>query len=206
MKIFYSPASPFIRKALVVAHELGVADEMTLLPSAAHPVKRDARVVVVNPSGRVPALILDDGEVLYDSRVICEYLDARHGHAAIFPPPGTSRWRALRRQSLGDGIMEAAVAARYERYVRPENLRWQDWWDGYMEKVASSLDAMEAELRGADASFDIGHITLACALSYLDFRYADMNWRRGRPVSAAWFDTIRTRASMQATQHGEMPA
>lgn len=206
MKIFYSPASPFIRKALVVAHELGVADEMTLLPSAAHPVKRDTRVVAVNPSGRVPALILDDGEVLYDSRVICEYLDARYGHAAIFPPLGASRWRALRRQSLGDGIMEAAVAARYERYVRPETLRWQDWWNGYMEKVVSSLDAIEGELQNAGTGFDIGHITLACALSYLDFRYADLDWRRGRPLSAAWYETVRDHASMQATEHGEMPA
>ncbi|MBV2180065.1 MAG: glutathione S-transferase [Castellaniella sp.] len=206
MKLFYSPASPFIRKVLVVAHELGIADQLTHLPSAAHPVRRDPRVVAVNPSGRVPALILDDGEVLYDSRVICEYLEARAGGAGVFPPPGLERWRALRQQSLGDGLMEAAVGARYERYVRPENLRWEDWWQGCMAKVTSSLDAIEVELKSARDGFDIGHVTLACALAYLDFRYSDFGWRQGRPVSAAWFDAINQRASMRATRHGEMPA
>lgn len=122
MKLHFSPTSPYVRKCMVSAHELGVADRITLLPSKAHPVDRDATLVATNPLGKVPAFITDDGLVLYDSRVICEWLDSSF-NGRLFPREGTARWHALVLQSLADGILDAALLARYEEAARPEALR-----------------------------------------------------------------------------------
>ena len=123
MKIYYSPTSPFVRKCLVVAHELGIGDRLERVPADAHPVKRDRNLVAVNPLGQVPALVTDDGAVLYDSRVIAEYLnDLEDG--GIFPGDGPERWRALTEMSLADGMTDAALLTRYETAARPEALRW----------------------------------------------------------------------------------
>src|SRR5664279_571694 len=113
MKILYSAASPFVRKCLVAAHELGQAGRIELVPAAAHPVNRDPSIVAHNPLGKVPTLITDDGAVLYDSRVICEYLNAL-GDGGLIPREGPQRWQVLTAQSLADGIMDAAVLTRYE--------------------------------------------------------------------------------------------
>jgi glutathione S-transferase len=118
MKIFHSPASPFVRKCMVVAHELGVADRIEKLPSAAGPVKRDATILPKNPLGQVPTFLCNDGQVLYDSRVICEYLDATHS-GALFPADGTERWARLTELALADGMTAAALLARYETMLRP---------------------------------------------------------------------------------------
>lgn len=111
MKLFYSPTSPFVRKVMVVAHELGLADRLERLPSAAHPVNRDKSIISHNPLGQVPTLLTDDGQVLADSRVICEYLDDLAG-GGLFPKAGAARWRALVDQTLGDGLLGAALLAR----------------------------------------------------------------------------------------------
>src|SRR5487761_2556315 len=128
MKLFFSPTSPYVRKCLVVAHELDVHDRLQLLPSQAHPVQRDAQIIRSNPLGKVPTLLCDDGSVLYDSRVICEYLDTLHG-GSLFTRVGAARWQALTLQSLADGMLDAALLARYEQAARPEALRWNDWLD-----------------------------------------------------------------------------
>src|SRR5260221_10537422 len=114
MKLFFSPASPFVRKVLVVAIELGMEGRIERLPSAVHPVNRDQAVVAKNPLGQVPTLLLDDGTPLHDSRVICEYLDAQAGGARLFPAPGAARWQALTEQSVADGLLDAAILSRYE--------------------------------------------------------------------------------------------
>lgn len=197
MKLLYSAASPFVRKVLVVAHELGIASDLTLTPVTAHPVQRSAEIRASNPLGQLPTLVLDDGTPLYDSRVICEYLDARAG-ATLFGS-GEARWRALVEQSLADGLMSAAVLLRYEGAVRPEELRWSGWVEGQTGKVTDALDRFEATLPQAGERLDIGTISIGCALAYLDFRFADLGWRTGRPASATWYERFAARPSMAAT-------
>lgn len=198
MKLYHSSSSPFVRKVMVCAHELSLASRIELIPSAAHPVNRDAGLVAANPLGKVPAFVTEDGTVLYDSRVICEYLDHLAG-GALFPPAGTMRWRALRDQALGDGLLDAAVLARYEAAVRPEPYRWPAWTDGQLAKIESGLTVIEDDADRYGERIDIGTITIGCALGYLDFRFAELGWRNVHPRTAAWFARFGERPSMQAS-------
>ena len=200
MKLFSSSASPFVRKVLVTAHELGLDARIERLPSAASPVTRDENIAPFNPTGKVPTMILDDGTALFDSRVICEFLDSVDGRNRILPPPGMPRWRALREQALGDGLLDAALLTRYETLLRPQELRWQAWLDGQMRKVGTTLDVIESEAASFGERFDIGTLTLACALGYLDFRFPDLEWRRTRPRAAQWFERANARPSMERTR------
>lgn len=197
MKIYFSPASPFVRKCMVIAHELGLVDRIEKLPSAAGPVARDQTIIPSNPLGQVPTLLTDDGQALFDSRVICEYLNELGG-GALFPA-GAARWRALAEQSLGDGMLGAALLARYETVLRPEALRWDGWYEGQLGKVRDGLAQLEKTAASLEGRLDIGTITVGCALGYLDFRYPDFDWRAGHPAVAAWFKTFNQRPSMQAT-------
>ena len=199
MKLFYSPASPFVRKCLVAAHELGLRERIELVPAAAHPVNRDRSVVAHNPLGKIPTLIPDEGAALYDSRVICEYLNAL-GKGNLIPQPGPARWSVLAEQSLADGIMDAAVLARYESVLRPEALRWSDWTTGQLEKVASGLGEIERRAAVFGDRIDLGTIAVGCALGYLDFRYASLVWRERHPNAASWFERFGARESMVATR------
>jgi glutathione S-transferase len=198
VKLFFSSTSPYVRKCLATAHELGLADRITLLPSQAHPVNRDARLVAANPLGKVPTLVTGDGQALYDSRVICEYLD-HIGGGQLFPKNST-RWNALALQALGDGILDAALLARYEDAARPEALRWADWRSGQIDKVATSLAALEAGTPVLDDTVHIGSITIGCALWYLDLRFgSEIVWRPQHPKLAAWWARFGERPSMQAS-------
>ncbi|MBE9605828.1 glutathione S-transferase [Acetobacteraceae bacterium H6797] len=197
MKMFFSGGSPFVRKVSVVALELGL--EIEHLPSAANPVTRDQAIIAENPLGQVPTFIADDGTVLYDSRVICEYLDSLAGGGKIFPATGPARWTALVEHSLADGILSAALLARYESTLRPEEKRWDGWMNGQMDKVRTGLDALEAKVEGFGGRLDIGTIGVGCALGYLDFRFGDLGWRATRPKLAAWFEQFGARSSMAAT-------
>jgi glutathione S-transferase len=199
LKIFHSPASPFVRKCLVAADELGLGERIERLPAAANPITRDATVVASNPLGKVPTLITDDGAVLYDSRVICEYLNEL-ADGDLLPRRGAARWRTLVDQSLADGISDAAVLARYETAMRPEALRWDAWTAGQLEKVASGLAALEARAVDFGDRVDLGTIAFGCALGYLDFRFASLGWREGHPNAAAWFEWFGGRDSMVATR------
>lgn len=198
MQLYYSAASPFVRKCLVCAQELGLRERIELLPAVPHPVDRDAAVVARNPLGKIPTLLTDDGVALYDSRVICEYLNTV-GDGHLLPANGAVRWAALTLQTLADGIMDAAVLIRYENAARPENLRWSAWIDGQLAKVHSGLAQLELQAQGFATRVDIGTIALGCALGYLDFRYSGLAWRERHPVTAAWFAKFAQRESMQAT-------
>jgi glutathione S-transferase len=200
VKLSYSAASPFVRKVLVAAFETGLAPRIERVPTTVAPNHVNAEYQRAQPLAKVPALTTDDGTVLYDSRVICEYLDSLHQGPKLFPAAGAARWTALRRQALGDGICDAAVLNRYETFLRPEEKRWDQWIDGQMRKVRGSLDALEAEAPALGDTVDIGAIAIGCALGYLDFRYASEHWRSGRPKLAAWYEKFASRASMQETQ------
>jgi glutathione S-transferase len=199
MKLFYSQTSPFVRKCLVAAHELGIAERLELVPAAAHPVNRDRSLVDKNPLGKIPTLVTDDGSVLFDSRVICEYLNAL-GDGHLLPATGEPRFAALADQALADGLMDAAVLARYETAVRPENLRWADWSGGQMAKVTSALSDFERRAAARAERIDLGAIALGCALGYLDFRYADIGWRERHPALARWYEQFAARESMTKTR------
>ena len=197
MKLYFSSTSPYVRKCMVTAHELGVAERITLLPANAHPVNRDATLIQSNPLGKVPTLVTDDGLALYDSRVICEWLDSTYG-GTLFPRDGAARWQALVLQSLADGMLDAALLARYEDVVRPEPQRWADWRDGQIDKVRTSLQALEQAPQQLQGRVDIGTLSLACALGYLDLRYDAWGWRGRFPAVAEWAEGFMQRPSMLA--------
>ena len=200
MKLYHSPASPFVRKALVVAHEAGLADRVATATIALSPVAGNDALNRENPLGKIPALVLDDGTTLFDSRVVCEYLDTLHDGPRLFPAAGPARWTALRRQALADGLLDAAILCRYEAALRPAEHRWPDWTDGQRAKFRRAIDAFEGEAEGLDGVVDIGAIAAACALDYLDFRALDDGWRDTRPRLAAWLEGFVRRPSMQATR------
>jgi glutathione S-transferase len=199
LKIFYSPTSPFVRKCLVAAAELGITDQIERLPAAAHPIDRDRTVMAHNPLGKVPTLLTDDGAVLYDSRVICEYLDTI-ANGSLVPRDAPGRWNVLVLQALADGINDAAVLARYETALRPEALRWNEWAAGQLDKVTCGLAEIERHATDFGDRVDIGVIAVGCALGYLDFRFASLAWRAHHPATAAWFARFDARPSMVSTR------
>lgn len=198
MKILFSPFSPYVRKCLVTAHELGVVDRVQLLPSNANPVNRDQEIIPVNPLGKVPTFFTDDGQVLYDSRVICEYLnDLARG--SLIPAAGSARWQTLTLQALGDGMLDAALLARYEDVARPAERQWPQWRAAQLDKVETSLAHLDAHRELLANRVDLGALAVGCALWYLDLRFSDFDWRaRHRPV-ADWYAAFSTRPSMAAT-------
>jgi len=199
MKLVSVTTSPFVRKVRVLILELGLQDTVILQDAGAvTPVSNNTDLNAVNPLGMVPALELDDGSSLYDSPVICEYLN-QIADGPFFPADAVRRFQTLGLQALGDGILDLSVALRYETAVRPEALRWQDWIDHQNEKIARGLDALESKCLQFEASPLIGEVTIACALGYRDFRYADNDWRVGRPALTAWFEAIMQRESLQQT-------
>lgn len=197
MKLFSSSSSPFVRKVMVAAHELGLSDRLDQAPAAAHPVNRDATVRAANPLGQIPTLVTDDGAILFDSRVICEYLDSI-GNGSLFGQ-GAIRWRNLTQAATGDGLLGAALLTRYEQVARPAALRWDDWVTGQMGKVTDVLDQLERIAPELGDRVDIATITFACGIGYLDYRFPDYAWRREHPDTAGWFDRFSLRPSMTAT-------
>lgn len=200
MKLFHVGSSPFVRKVMVLAHEIGAVDKIELLDGATSPVDTNTEVASANPVGKIPALILDDGTKLANSPAICEYLDSQHDGHPMFPDPGPARWEALHLQAICDGLMDAAVLNRYETMVRPEPLRWAQWSEGQMARVDRVLDYLELVAESFGDRVDIGTISCGCACGYLDFRYSDRTWRASHPKCAAWFASFEVRPSMQATR------
>lgn len=197
MRLWQNPASPFARKVRIVVRESGLLPRTEEINVAVSPVSPNADLARHNPLVKIPALQTDDGTVLYDSSVICEYLDSLNPGAHMLPA-GAARWDALRLQSLCDGILDAAVLCRYELAVRPEPYRWNDWVQGQFTKIRSGLDALATEVPSWGSSFGIGQIGAACVLGYLDFRFGDEKWRE-RAALATWYDSVRQRASVVAT-------
>ena len=199
MKLHWSPRSPFVRKVMVFAHEAGLAERLTLVRTVVAMSKPNLELLRDNPLGKIPTLVTDDVGVLYESVVICEYLDSLHGGAKLFPSSGPRRWHALRWHALGDGMLDTLILWYNER-PKPPSQQTPEWLASFALKIRTSLDALEAEAGElARAPLGIGHIAIGCALGYLDFRFAELGWREARPRSAAWFGDFARRSSMQAT-------
>jgi len=198
MKLYYSPTSPYVRKVTALAMETGLDVKIERVPVTTTPVEQSPDLANANPLVKVPALVTDEGLHLFDSRVICEYLDGLHQGPKFFPT-GAARWIALREQALGDGLLDAALLVRYEGFLRPEDKRWTAWSDGQMKKLRGALAEIEKLAPSFGNRVDIGTVTIACALGYLDFRYAHLDWRKDYPQAAAWAATFFERPSLKAT-------
>jgi glutathione S-transferase len=199
MKLHFNTTSPFVRKVRVLAREANLMGRIEEVPTTVSPLKLSPDYAQLNPLGKVPTLVLDDGSALFDSPVICEYLDGLHGGRKLIPPGGPARWTALRLQALGDGIVDVGSLCRVEVAIRPESLRWPEWIAGHAEKWHAAVDRAEAEVAAIAGEPTIGTIAVACALGWLDFRFAQDDWRPGHPQLARWYAEFSARPSMQDT-------
>lgn len=196
MKLIYAAASPYARKARVAAIECGASDKLDI--EAVAPWEDPDGFRDVNPVGKVPALVRDDGPPLYQSNLVCEYLDSQ-GTTKIYPDPGPARWTALRQIAASDGILDASVLERMEGMFHEGDAVSTRLIDRQELSVEMALDQLEAEAADLDGPVTIGQIAVACALGYRDFRFADADWRAGRPSLAAWFADFAKRPSMIET-------
>ncbi len=185
-----SPPSPFGRKVKIAAHELGLMDRLTVVMADTTDPSDSLRAQ--NPLGKIPVLVFDDGSTLFDSRVILEWLDWEAGGGRILPGDRDARLAALRLQALADGITDAAILAVYESRFRKDGERSASWVDYQTAKIDRALDHLAAEPPAIDAPLSVGTIALACALGYLDLRFAG-RWRDGRPTLVAWLDAFAAR-------------
>lgn len=198
MQLFHAPTSPYVRKVMVVLHETEQLDDVEIVPAYGSPTDPDTMPLAKNPLGKLPALARADGPAIYDSRVICRYLNDRAGGRLY--PDAPRLWETLTLEATADGMLDAALLMVYEKRLRPEGMQYSDWIEGQWLKVERAVAALNAmwisHLRGR---LDIGQIAVACALGYVDFRHADRDWRKGNEALADWYTQFSERPSMQAT-------
>lgn len=197
MQLHWSPKSPYVRKVMICAHELQLLPQLQLVRSVAAMLKPNAELMQVNPLSKIPTLVLDDGCTLFDSVVICEYLDALGG-GTLFPKEGDTRWAALRWHALGDGLLDALILWRNER-ERAQPLA--ALIEAFDLKTRAALQVLESEVAALQqAPFGIGHVTVVCALGYIDYRFDMLGWRALAPQLAQWFAQMQQRPSIAATE------
>jgi glutathione S-transferase len=194
MKLAYSPNSPYVRKCVALAIQRGIDKQMELWTVGT----TDPALLKVNPLSKVPTLVLDDGTALYDSPVICEYLDSVGDGPKMYPPVGPARWKALRQEALGDGILDATQPRRRE-IALPQDEGRQTYIALQQGKVKAALAVLEAEADSLGMLTNIGEITIACALGYMDFRYANEPWWPGHPKLEAWYAKVAAMPAMART-------
>lgn len=199
MKLVFAPPSPYARKARMVVIEKGLADRVEL--TAHNPFEESEKVCALNPIGKIPILVTDEGDILYDSPVVCEYLDSLSPSPRLFPSDGKARWTALRRQALSDAILDAAVSIVLESRFRAEGERSRAWVERCMKAIERGLDSIEKEIDAFPAEVDIAILSLVAAADFLDFRLKDsVDWRNGRPKLKAFYVKHAARDSVQATK------
>ena len=199
MKLYHSPTTPFGRKVMVQLLETGLKDRVEVVEATGTPLAPGSLPIGVNPLGKIPALVRDNGRVIYDSRVICRYLDTL-GDAGLYGS-GEALWDVLTLEATADGVLDAALLMTYEARLRPEALRFPDWVEGQWAKIARALDVVERDWTGfLSGPLTMAHVAMGCALPYIDFRHGARNWRDGRPRLAEWQAGFAQRPSMQATK------
>lgn len=198
MTLHYSPTSPFVRKVMVLLHELGQADNIALCAAGGTALDPAEGLAAHNPLTKIPALQRPDGCTLYDSRVICQFLDAQ-ANAGLYPA-APRLWETLTLEATADGILDAAVLMVYEARLRPPEHCLSNIVEAQWLKVSQALDTVNSRWMAHLAGpMDMSHIAMGCALGYLDFRHDDRNWRMGHDALATWFDAFAERPSMKAT-------
>ncbi len=198
MRLHYSPTSPFVRKVTATAYELGLEAQLEQVPTRTKPTAPDAELVLHNPLGKMPALEVRAGEWLYDSPVICEYLDTLHSGRPLVPRGGWERFRVLRTQALADGIIEACVGTFYER-ARPADKQWQDFERGQVRKVRDGFDLLEREPEYYGGPFDLGQLTVAVAIDYSQLRKVVTDFASRWPRLTAWHKQVSQRRALVET-------
>lgn len=198
MKLLYQTHSPFARKTLVFAHEIGIADQLEVVHCETSPTNRNDSVFALNPLGKVPVLVTDDGATIFGSSVICTFLDDLHDGPKKIPTNPATKYAALCLDSLADGLSEAGILARWESVRRPEHLRYAPFLNGQLMKLKEGYDYIEKELSLSD-QVHIGAVALATSLSWLEFRELP-SFRIEHPALSAWYDKFSCRASMKATE------
>lgn len=202
MKLFHSPTSPYVRKVMVLLHETDQVEDVSLQTVASTPVSPAEPLIGKAPLTKVPALERSDGPTLFDSRVICAFLDAR-ANAGLYPE-GALRWDVLTLESLADGILDAALLMTYESRLRPEDKQWDAWVEAQWVKIERACAALNQRwMAHLSSSLDMGQIAVGCALGYLDLRHDARGWRRDNDALADWFAKFAERPSMEATRPPE---
>lgn len=197
MKLYYSSTSPFVRKVNIFAFEVGLDGQLEWVKT--NPWQAEDNLTAENPLSKIPTLISDDNEVMYDSRVICEYLDSLHAGEKLIPAQGEARWKVLRLQALADGILDAGILRFMEKKRLPEQ-QSSDWDNMQKNSVERGLDYLERTISNwGNQSLNIGIISVACLLGWLDFRFSDDNWRTNRSELNQWFKQFSQRDSMLKT-------
>lgn len=199
MKLHGDLISPFFRMCLVTAHEVGLGTKIQHVQTRADPTSVNPDLTALSPVGKVPVLVTDHNHPIYDSRVIVEYLSHVSGNKTLIPDDGVKRFRVLTLQALGQAIAEAGVAFRYETAVRPQGLQWREWLSRHELRVKAEFDDLEKTWIKDLSEITAGSIAVAVALSYLDFRIPDWQWRKDRPKLEAFHEAFSNRPSMQAT-------
>jgi glutathione S-transferase len=194
VKLYYSPTSPYVRKVVACAIIRGLDGRIER--HATNPHESPDDLLADNPLSKVPCLVTDDGLSLFGSQLICEYLDSVGDELQLFPAQGAPRWRALKFQSLGDGILDAAVPWRGEQ-AKPQEAARDRQMARYRDMIARAVDTLERD--PPHKIVDIGSVTVACALGYLDFRFASHPWRPGHPKLAAWFEAFARNKGLAET-------
>ena len=198
MTLHWSPRSPYVRKVMISAHEMGLSKQLNCVRTVVGGTTPHLELMQENPLGKIPTLVLQDGTIFYDSPVVCEYLDSLHNGPKLFPAAGPERFTALRRQALGSGMIDMGLLLLGER-ARPEERRSQPHMDLWTLKLQTSVVALEKEADEIAATpFTIGHVAIGVALGYLDFRFDVLRWRDGKPSLAKWFETFQNRPSVKA--------
>lgn len=185
---------------MVAAHELGLVDRLDLRRTVVRMSAPNPDLLPDNPLSKIPTLVLDDGTALFDSGVICEYFDALAGGGRLLPLSGPERWVELSRHALATGLLDTLILWRNER-DKPPAAQTRAWLDSFAVKTEAALDRLQRDLPAiGPGTLSLGQIAAGCCLSYLDFRFADLDWRRGRPHLAAWHEAFRARPSARATE------
>ncbi len=198
MKLHYSPTSPYVRKVLVTALLGGTYDGIELVRATLSPITPSAEVQKVNPIGKIPALLLDDDTALYDSPVICEYLDSLSKGPRLVPVSGPERWRVLTQNALADGLLEAAQLIRAEA-LRPDGSHFEPWLAAQRIRMENALRALDAEAVQELTKLTLGSVAAGCALGWLDFRMPDLGWRERHARLASWYEGFANEWFMRKT-------
>lgn len=198
MKLFYNPASPFVAKTLIIAHECGLNDKIERISTTLVPGKPDHEFGKQNPLRQIPTLVTDDNVNLFDSFVICDYLIRISGNETLLPASGPDRTKVLQMHALCNGATERAVQTRYETFARPEQYRWPEMIDDNFDRIKCTLSLLQDNVNRFDGPFDLSEAALVALLRYLDFRFPDLEWRTHYPKLVEPFEALNEMGCVQA--------